>query len=787
MPPLELVADWVFAGTIRASLLSLVVLALQYFLRKHLEPRWRNALWLPVLAVLLAPASTQSRWSVSSLIHRSNFPGTGLLPASLAQLPAAPRTASRLERPPARSGTAQKVSLRTRIWATGMVLLGLSGLVLFRLRLRQFLQSAQPVPAGLGERIASMAREMGLRTPPRVCITSGIRSPAVCGLWQPTLLLQPSFLNDVDTDEARLILRHELAHIRRGDLLSHALLCLLLAIHWFNPVLWLAFIRIRLDREAACDADVLRDSPPATRAAYGHALLRMGTGPDALRLGFVGLIQRGAALRSRLELIACPPTTPNPMKTLLLLVSLSLTFLGVTRAAEQKTNGPSIHIDAAFHQIPEKSQLPESLDFLNLSGATPGQPRLVGFFSPEQLAMVEAELKKTPGLDTLASPRLIARSGERAKIEIMREVPLRKTGGQTRVGVALSVTPTLQKLPAGTSPAIDLDLEPLIRSLDESVSPSRIEEKSVNLTVTIGDNQSLLLDLGIRRQDVKRTETSGPKTTTSTRAESTRLLVALTARTADSTGTTAAAVPSLQNKLDSLILPRVDFRDATLVDAVRFLREKSRELDAASAPDQRGVNIVLKTDGQKADQIKLTMSLQNVPLRAALQYVASLAGLEYEVLPFAVLLRDKSPEQAEASPLKVASDEIALVNGTHRAKGNVLAQTASGTFQSTAIEFTPTSAPQPSKTKGGSILLPVLDFREASLEDALEFIRQQSRKLDPAGVGAQILIKGSPRPAPLTLSLRNIPVSEALRYVAELSNLRLSTDGQVFILSAPNP
>ena len=109
-------------------------------------------------------------------------------------------------------------------------------------------------------------------------------------------------------------------------------------------------------------------------------------------------------------------------------------------------------------------------------------------------------------------------------------------------------------------------------------------------------------------------------------------------------------------RLNGIVIPRVDFRDATVRQAVGFLQQRSRDLDTSEdAPERRGVNIVLKLPaasapapasleiegesaapaGFSADS-RITLNLSNVPLYEALRYVATLAGLKVKVEPFAV-------------------------------------------------------------------------------------------------------------------------------------------------------
>lgn len=113
-------------------------------------------------------------------------------------------------------------------------------------------------------------------------------------------------------------------------------------------------------------------------------------------------------------------------------------------------------------------------------------------------------------------------------------------------------------------------------------------------------------------------------------------------------------------KLNRIVIPRIDLQDATVREAVEFLKQRSRELDttAESPAERKGVNIVLKlesavpvaatTPGAPADpaappppqggneNTKVTLSLNNVPLVEALRYLTELSGLKYKIDPYAV-------------------------------------------------------------------------------------------------------------------------------------------------------
>src|SRR5689334_19851927 len=76
------------------------------------------------------------------------------------------------------------------------------------------------------------------------------------GLWSPKIIL-PRGAEKWTADRIRLVLCHELSHVRRGDVMLHVLAGLVRAVYWFNPLVWMAVSWLRHESERACDDDVL--------------------------------------------------------------------------------------------------------------------------------------------------------------------------------------------------------------------------------------------------------------------------------------------------------------------------------------------------------------------------------------------------------------------------------------------------------------------------------------------------------------------------------------------------
>ncbi len=100
-------------------------------------------------------------------------------------------------------------------------------------------------------------------------------TPFVLGVFAPRIYV-PETVSEQDFPQ---VLAHERCHIRRWDHVWKPLAFLLLAVNWFNPVLWAAYVLLGRDMERACDEMVLKNATPAQRAAYSRALVSCAAQP----------------------------------------------------------------------------------------------------------------------------------------------------------------------------------------------------------------------------------------------------------------------------------------------------------------------------------------------------------------------------------------------------------------------------------------------------------------------------------------------------------------------------
>ena len=188
------------------------------------------------------------------------------------------------------------------------VLVALSLWVIIRFRkLRKYhagKSSMADLPQWFGPLLAETAKKLGLRKLPEIALSRNISSPAVFGVFRPVLVLPAATIHRLSQERTEHILLHELAHIKRGDLLVNTFYMLLQIVYWFNPLLWLIRRRLQHLRELCCDATVariLRDKTVDYRETILEVSQRYLAKPVGPGIGLLGMTETSSRLLVRLK------------------------------------------------------------------------------------------------------------------------------------------------------------------------------------------------------------------------------------------------------------------------------------------------------------------------------------------------------------------------------------------------------------------------------------------------------------------------------------------------------
>lgn len=361
--------EWLLSSTV----LIAIVIVLRLIFKGKMSLRLQYALWLIVLVRLLVPVSFGSAaWSVQNLVERAaetpkvtytemKDAQTGLPAAVVAisgftpeetdaqnigiDIQAEPaenqyvREGLRIEVTPAGEPSLAVTDILNIVWVCGAGLVTLWLLLTnlhFYFKLRRSRQRLDVDGAPLP-----------------VYVTDQIDTPCLFGLIKPKIYVTP----DAAADETvlRYSVEHEATHRRHGDHIWSLLRGLCLAVHWFNPLVWIAAVLSRNDAELACDEATIRRIGEEHRADYGRILLQLTCEKrPAIFVAATTMTGSGRTIKERIKLIVKKPKTA--IITLIAIVLVIAIAVGCTFTGAKINDNSSASAETETTNLPKAEQ-----------------------------------------------------------------------------------------------------------------------------------------------------------------------------------------------------------------------------------------------------------------------------------------------------------------------------------------------------------------------------------------------------------------------------------------------
>ena len=214
---------------------------------------------------------------------------------------------------------------------------------------------------------------LGLDEPPRLLMSRDAKMPFACGLATPTIVL-PAECENWSHERRLAVLLHELAHVRRRDLLGHTLGRLVCAVYWFHPLAWTAARQLRAESERACDDLALSCGTRATD--YAEHLLDIVTSVRRESTPMVALaMARRKEFEGRMLAILDPElrhSTPSRTQSATLIGTLALLSMVVGAAVPAPASAKlAAAQDVATHEADvEHTAAARAPDAMNDSNVT---------------------------------------------------------------------------------------------------------------------------------------------------------------------------------------------------------------------------------------------------------------------------------------------------------------------------------------------------------------------------------------------------------------------------------
>ncbi|MDW7650309.1 MAG: M56 family metallopeptidase [Bacillota bacterium] len=352
-------------GTVTAAGILLV----KWLASARFSPKWHYFIWMLLVARLLIPVFPESSLSIFNLPVRQHEAGTAIeyqagdkisfSAASQRDTSSGiiPRTKDLPDKytPIDPGQTPDYVEFPrsfihawlARFWLAGFLLIAvyfLSLRILLHIKLHR-------IPPYKNNRFQALLYEAmsvtGYSNELVVFEFDGIATPSLFGIFRPRLLIPPRMMDRLEDRDIYHMLLHEFAHVKHRDPLIHTILHLVLSLHWFNPFIWLAIRRMKLDGELACDAYVL-EHLHKDKGSYGETLLRVMD--IAGNRNFASVTTCMAVyksnLRRRIELVANRRTYTKTVSALTVIITILMSALFLTDAAAKPV--PTVTVERAL-------------------------------------------------------------------------------------------------------------------------------------------------------------------------------------------------------------------------------------------------------------------------------------------------------------------------------------------------------------------------------------------------------------------------------------------------------
>ena len=254
---------------LQGSLMIALMLVARPLVLSRLTPRERDVLWLLVIVRLAVPLP----FPFSATIRAAT--GTALSGDAILGASSISSSVPVIESPPFEGGrlallTSQPIrTMLLLIWAVEFVACVTFEVASAIMYYRRFLREARLL-GNVRETCLCAGHRFGREV--RLYEAPDIPVPITLGVLRPVIVVPASFLS-LSQQQRALIIEHEMAHVERFDVVRKASVCLVVSLHWFNPLAWIMRSVIERDIELACDERAMRGLGADDRRVYAHLLL----------------------------------------------------------------------------------------------------------------------------------------------------------------------------------------------------------------------------------------------------------------------------------------------------------------------------------------------------------------------------------------------------------------------------------------------------------------------------------------------------------------------------------
>lgn len=313
---MENIWGYILNATIYGSITGLAILIIKSILNKKINKKYAYLLWMILIVKLVMPFGPESNLSLFNKIPVSinknvNSTSQIKIPTYIEEnynansdTPTSREEASSISSAEAINDSNSFINIVPFIWITGAILTLGAHIIFYLFFLKHMWKNSREDKKYLEKVLLNCQKRLHIKRKIQVVIDDMISSPSLIGIWKVKILM-PSTLIDLSENQLQHIFLHELCHYKNKDTIINNIIIFLQCVHWFNPLMWFLFKKMKNDMEMACDERVLSVLQEEEHNKYGLTMLTVLekiSFPKKLSVG-LNMADDKKTIKKRVELI----------------------------------------------------------------------------------------------------------------------------------------------------------------------------------------------------------------------------------------------------------------------------------------------------------------------------------------------------------------------------------------------------------------------------------------------------------------------------------------------------
>ncbi|MGN7411730.1 M56 family metallopeptidase [Paenibacillus sp. SAF-068] len=389
--------------TVAGSIVAVCILALRLLPVSFFPTKWLYRLGKMALLFYLFPISLGLSWLL----------GFAFPPASTVPSTEYATSSSLLAGPfiPEQTISVPTAWFLLCVWSIGVIGFSAWQVYCYRRFLNELSRTTTPVlsHSEAAIQLPLLKEALGIKENITLAHSTSVRSPILVGLFKPTIYLPPE--NTVKMD-IKMVIHHELVHLKHQDLWVKALTLGVSALHWFNPLIHMIRRDIHAWSELACDEDVVKEMSHEERRRYGETILNVMAGTKKMPAQFCSSLS-GEGKQLKRRLMNMFNVKKLNKKHWMLSMGALLLITGVSTSTAVWASNHTVKVEAKVTEavpVPSVSETPEIVASPDTAGFSEAvtvpsaseKPELVALPKDEVADNVPAPSSVEPSEDDIA-------------------------------------------------------------------------------------------------------------------------------------------------------------------------------------------------------------------------------------------------------------------------------------------------------------------------------------------------------------------------------------------------